>query len=642
MSANGNFYRFDDVTIDCENFRVQKDGRNITLTPRAFDVLIFLIKNSGRVVEKQEIFDQVWKDTFVGDNALTKIIKEIRQAINDDASQPRYIETVPKRGYRFIANIKNEDEQANQASIIEKPQQEISDREIRQTEESLPAKRKNFLLIGAIVSVFLILALGFLAFSEWRGGITVNNAPIDSIAVLPFENTAGDANLEYLSDGITENIINTLSRLPNLRVSPRTTVFYYKNKPEDPRTIGQALRVRAVLTGRIVQRGDVLTIQTDLIDVDRSSQIWGQQYNRPSADVINLQTEIANTIAERLRLRLSSAEQKQLTERSTENPEAFRLYLKGRFFLNKRTEENIKKSIEYFNQAIELDPAYALAYTGIADAYITLGFGYLYSTDPSVNLFPAARTAALKALAIDNNLAEAHVSLGMIKERYEWDFAAAEREYLRAIELNPDYPMAHHRYGLFLWAMERFDEANAELARARELDPLSAIIHSDSGLPFYSQRQHDKAIEFFKKAIEIEPDFRVAHYNLARSYAFLGRHDEAIAAAGKSFLPAEPFRADGTKKINVLLAQIYAMTGRKPEAQQLLAELEKQPDYIIPFTVAGIYAALGEKEKAFALLEKAYEQRSGLMVQLKVMPLFDSLRDDPRYQELLEKVGFPQ
>lgn len=646
MSANDYFYRFDDVTIDCENFRVQKDGQNIPLSPRAFDVLILLVKNAGRVVEKQEIFDQVWKNTFVGDNALAKSIKEIRQAINDDASQPRFIETVPKRGYRFIANIKNEEteiklnDQSNQASVLQKSQEEISDQKRRKAKESLSTKRNNFVFIGAVISGILVLALGFLAFTEWRREIVDYEAPIDSIAVLPFENTAGDANLEYLSDGITENIINTLSRLPNLRVSPRTTVFYYKNKPEDPQTIGRLLRVRAVLTGRIVQRGDTLTIQTDLIDVDRKAQIWGQQYFRPSAEIINLQTEIANTIAERLRLRLSSAEQKQLTARSTDNPEAFRLYLKGRYFLNKRTEENIIKSIEYFNQAIEQDPAYALAYTGISDAYITLSLGY--STTPSVNLFPAAKTAALKALTIDDRLAEAHVSLGMIKERYEWDFAAAEREYKRAIELNPDYAAAHHRYGLFLWAMERHGEGNAELEHARELDPLSAIIHSDSGLPFYSMGQQEKAIEFFKKAIEIEPDFRVAHYNLARSYSFMGRSDEAIAEANKSFLPDEPFRADGTKKINLLLAQIYAMTGRKQDARRLLAELEKQPDYIIPFTLAGIYAALGEKEKAFALLEKAHEQRSGMLVQLKVMPLFDDLRNDSRYQELLRKIGFPQ
>ncbi len=626
MSAKENLYHFGDVTVDCENFRVQQNGQNITLAPRAFDVLIFLIHNRNRVVEKQEIFDSVWKDTFVSDNALTKIIKDIRQALDDDASQPRYIETVPKRGYRFIADVKNE------GAVKSEHKVSASEKSLIQS----PPKRKKLLLFGTLV--LIILALAIFAFVKINSDATSESAPIDSIAVLPFENTSEDANLEYLSDGITENIINTLSRLPNLRVSPRSSVFYYKGKPEDPHTIGQALRVRAVLTGKIVQRGDVLTIQTELIDVDRKAQIWGQQYNRPSSDVINLQTEIANTIAERLRLRLNSAEQKQLTAHSTNNPEAFRLYLQGRFYLNKRTEENIRKSVEYFNQSIELDPVYALAYTGIADAYINLSSGY--STAPTSDLFPAAKTAVLKALAIDDDLAEAHVSLGTIKERYEWDFAGAENEYKRAIELNSDYATAHHRYGLFLFVMERFDEANAELARARELDPLSAIIYADSGVPFYSLGQHEKAIELFQKALEIEPDFRVAHFYLARSYALTGRHDEAIAEAHKSFAPAEPFRPDGTKKINGLLAVIYAMTGRKTEARALLAEMEKQTEYIIPFNLAVIYAELGDKEQAFVWLEKAYQQRAGLIIQLKVTPHFDNLRGDPRFEDLLRRVGF--
>ena len=310
VSSNENIYRFDDVTVDGENFRVRKGGQDITLTPRAFDVLIFLIKNRGRAVEKQEIFDRVWKDTFVTDNALTKIIKEIRRAFEDDASQPRYIETVPKRGYRFIAELQAETE-------VETPDENSKTEKSRKTVAPPFSKGKKLLLLAALVLGAMLLAAGFLAFTEWRSEMAALNAPIDSIAVLPFENSTQDQNIEYLSDGLTENIINTLSRLPNLRVLPRSTVFYYKNKPEDPHTIGRILRVRAVLTGKVMQRGDRLTVQIELIDVDRKAQIWGQQYNRPFADVISLQEEIADAIADRLRFRLNGTEQKQLTERFT-------------------------------------------------------------------------------------------------------------------------------------------------------------------------------------------------------------------------------------------------------------------------------------------------------------------------------------
>jgi TolB-like protein/DNA-binding winged helix-turn-helix (wHTH) protein/Flp pilus assembly protein TadD len=622
LSTNGNLYRFDDVTVDGENFRVQKNGRSITLTPRAFDVLIFLIRNSKRVVEKQEIFDSVWKDIFVSDNALTKIIKEIRQAINDDANQPRYIETVPKRGYRFIADIKNgtETKELDETRNIEKSPETI-----------LPpsAKRKNFLIIGVVVLGLLILSLGFLVFSEWRSEIAAENAPIDSIAVLPFENAGQDPNLEYLSDGITENIINSLARLPNLRILPRSTVFYYKNKPEDPHTIGRMLRVSSVLTGKVVQRGDTLIIQTELIDINRKAQIWGQQYNRPFTDVFNVQENIAREIALNLRLHITGAEQEQLARRNTENTEAYRLYLQGRFYWNKRTPKDLQKSTEYFGQAIALDQNYALAYAGLADAFAQIAN---YGGAPPREAMPKAKEAILKALSLDNNLAEAHAALGFILMCYDFDFAGSEREYGRAVELNPNYATAHLFYGELLMYLGRFEESFVEYGRALEIDPLSLITRRMYGESLLYAGKYDEAVAQYKQALDLDANFASAHYSLSVVYQLQGNYAGAIEEFAKSQ------EIIGERQNAALARESFAKGGWQ---EYLRAMTGKSQQVNLPlYTLATLHAALGEKNKAFAELEKAYENREHFLIWIKVDPRLEHLHDDPRFQDLLRRIGF--
>ena len=635
------FYEFDNFLVDVEKRQLFRDGEPVTLTPKVFDTLLVFVTNNDRVLEKSELMEHLWADSFVEEANLTQNVSTLRKVLGENRNDHKFLVTVPGRGYRFVAPVRELPDEDTELVVHEKTHTQIILQETETVEQNValpPPASENIshrTYLFAALALVVISLLGFGAFYLFRSNTKPPLATIDSLAILPFANA--DSETEYFSEGLTDNLINRFSQLSGIRVTSRNTAFRYKQQNLTSAEIGRKLGVKAVLTGSVTQHGDKVKIQTELIDVANDAQLWGQTFDAPFSEIIKAQDTIAREIAGKLRLRLSGDEQKRLAKHETDNPEAFRLYLKGRYFWNKRTEENIRKSIEYFNEAIALDPDYALAYTGIADAYIILGTGF--TTAPTSELLPPAKQAALKALAIDDESAEAHTSLATLKERYEWDFTGAEQEYKRAIELNPEYATAHHRYALFLWMMKRFDEANAEFTRARELDPLSAIIYADSGLPFYSSRQHERAIEYFQKALEIEPDFKLAHFYLARSYAFIGKHEEAIAEANKSFAPDNLFRPDGTKKINGLLPIIYALVGRKNEARAILAELENQPDYILPFNHAAIYAALGEKEQAFSWLNRAYRERASGMVQLKVNPVFDNLRDDPRFADLQRRVG---
>jgi serine/threonine-protein kinase len=456
---------------------------------------------------------------------------------------------------------------------------------------------------------------------------------IDSLAVLPLVNASGDANMDYLSDGITESIINALSQLPKVRVVARSTVFRYKGQEVDAKEVGEQLSVRAVLTGRVRYLGDTLMIGTELIDVANDAQLWGEHYNRKLSDIFEVQAEIAREISDKLRVRLTGKEKKQLAKRHTDNAEAYKLYLKGRFHWNKRTRESLKKGIEYFQQAIEKDSRYALAFTGLADCYNSLSrFGWLSPGEA----MPKAKEAAERALQIDGNLAEAHNSRAFVAENYEWVWSIAEREYKRAIALNPNYATAHQWYGEYLATIGRFDEGLEQLKQAEHLDPLSLIINSDLGLPFFFARQYDRAIEQWRKTIELDPDFWLAHYALALVYEQKGMYGEAIAESKKALnlFGDSPWVLGG-------LGHIYAVSGQRDEAYQVLDELKERSTerYISPFDLAIIYAGLGEKDQAFEWLEKAYEERNQWMTWLKVEPRLDVLRSDPRFIDLVQRVG---
>lgn len=459
------------------------------------------------------------------------------------------------------------------------------------------------------------------------------NEPIDSLAIMPFVNASQDPNAEYLSDGITETIINSLSQLPQLRVMARSTVFRYKGKEVDPREVGNDLDVRAVMLGRVLQLGDQLVIKTELVDVVDGSQLWGAQYNRKPADILAVQDEIAGKIFEKLRPRLTGDHTMPPVKRYTDNTEAYQCYLKGRFYTSKATRDGLQKGIEHFNQAIEIDPTYALAYCGLAEAYYGLSSAHL----PPKEAMPKARAAAIKALEIDDELAEAHASLALVNAFFDWNWSEAENEYRRAIELNPGYASAHHWYGWYLALMGRLDQATAEMRHAQELDPLSLEITADLGLSFFFARRYDVAIKQFQKALEMDQNFIWARFFMGWADEQRGLIDEAIAEYQKAW------QVEEAMVIKAALGHAYAIGGRNEEARAILSESEHASDgkHLSPYDSAIIHTALKEDEKAFACLEQAYENRSEALVWLKVDPRLDRLRTNPKFIDLLQRVGLP-
>ncbi len=478
-------------------------------------------------------------------------------------------------------------------------------------------------------TALVVLLLGAAVWLYWGRQVQA----FDSLAVLPLVNASGDAETEYLSDGITEALINSLSQFPQLkRVIARSTVASYKNKEIDPRKVGQELNVRAVLTGKMIQRGNDLIIVAELVNTTDGARLWGDQYQRKLAELMTIQAEIAKQITDNLRLRLTGEEQQRLTKRYTDNPEAYQLYLKGRYYSNQLTIEGCKKGIELMHQAIDLDPTNALAYAGLADAYADASSVCL----PANEALPHVKAAAEKALKLDDTLVEAHTMLAVIKANFEWNWAEAEKEFKRTIELRPSYARAHQAYGLFLMMQGRTDEAIAEMTRAHDLDPLTNSLSASLGWFYYLARRYDEALARSQQLIKLVPGLAVAHYNLGMIYEQQGKHEEAIAAFNQAQL-LDP----GNQAISALLCHAYASAGRKDQAQRLLADLIQQSNKgnLDPVGVGTIYAALGDRDQAFVWLEKSYQIREDNLLFLKVDPKFDSLRLDPRYAELLQRLN---
>jgi serine/threonine protein kinase/Flp pilus assembly protein TadD len=482
---------------------------------------------------------------------------------------------------------------------------------------------------AAIAAVAVVLLM-VLAGASWFYRSHIGGETIDSLAVLPFVNGSGDPNMEYLSDGITESLINSLSQLPKLVVKSRDSAFHYKGKDTDAETVGRELGVRAVFKGRVSQVGDNLAISAELIDTRNNDHIWGQQYSRKASDIFTLQGDIAKEITAALRTRLTHDDEKRMDKSYTANPEAYQDYLRGRFWWNKKTEEGLNKGIEYFQQAIAKDPNYAMAYDGLADSYISLGSGFVVPKEA----FPKAKEATLRALEIDDTLAEAHASLGYIKANYDWDWSGGERELQRAIELNPGDATAHEFYSVALYRMGRFREGIAEGKRALELDPLSLINNRNLGVAFYAARQYDQAIEQFRKTLELDPNFLAAHQWLGNAYVQKSMYKEGIAEIEKdlAIYPGYPLSLSW-------LGYSYAVAGRRADAERTLGKLNElsKEKHVPAVDRARIYAGLGEKDKAFEWLEKGYEDRS--TVGITVQPPFDPLRSDPRFADLLRRMN---
>ena len=461
---------------------------------------------------------------------------------------------------------------------------------------------------------------------------------ISSLAVLPFVNASNDPNSEYLSDGITESLINNLSQVPTLAVMSRSAVFRYKGHDVDPQVVAHDLKVDGVVTGRIVQRGDQLIISAELIDAHTNHNLWGDQYDRKVSDVLAVQQEITRAISDKLREHLSGESKKQVAKGGTNDPEAYQLYLKGRYYWEKRTRDSLEKAKDYFNQAIEKDPNYALAYVGLADYYDVLPD---YAPTSRSETTPKARAAAEKALAIDDTLPEAHATLGSSYED-SWNWANAEQEYKRALELNPNYAKAHKMYSLYLSTkLARNQEALAEMKRAVELDPLNLNYNGNLAEQYFEGRQYDLAVEQFKKVIEMDPSFPSAHYGLAFTYLQMARYDQWLDEWKKA-AALNSDKEDAAVADEV--AKVYAQSGFHAalvKRVDLYTQLAKRR-YVDPADIGYQYARLGDKDQAFAWLEKAYAEKSGSIQALKIVPEMDSLRTDPRYIDLLKRMGLPQ
>ncbi len=642
--------RFGAYEADPRSGELRKHGLGIALEEKPFQALVILLQHPNEVVTREELRTQLWPaDIFIDfDNSLNTVIAKVRRALNDSAENPRFIETVGRRGYRFMAPVESsapDDDQrvyavtpaaqgASSVIVLDLPKAAASEHAAgpglaRKPQTHRTAVRYTFLIAGALVAIAVLLVglnVGGLRDRFLPGS---SSGPIKSLAVLPLENLSGDKEQDYFAEGMTDELTTNLAKIRSLRVISRTTMMQYREAHKSLPQIAEELHVDAVVEGSVVRSGGTVRITAQLIDAHRDRHLWAQSYEREVGQILNVQDSVALDIASAVRAELGPEEHESLTRQRSVNPEAYESYLRGRNKLGKQAPAPIKDSLQDFQRAIDLDPLYAPAYSGLADAYSLMAN---YSALSPKEAFPPAKAAALKALSLDPLLSEAHSSLALVKCSYDWDWAGAEREYKRAIELSPSNAVAHHRYARFLSMVARHDEAIAEIERARELDPLSLGIQSNVGIALYYARRYDEAILESRKTLEIDPNRVWSRVFLALSYEQKGMYPEAIQEQER----VQPYFGGAP---TVGLAHLYALTGRTTEARRILKELEKEGSDADWFLIAGGYAALADKERAFNCLEKAYEKRDFFLPALAVNPWMDPLRSDPRFHDLLNRMG---
>lgn len=623
--SSGRKIYFDEFEVDLDRRAVLRAGEVLPLNPKAFDLLLALIERRGSPVSKDELLDRVWPGQFVEENNLTVHVSALRKLFGEKKNEHRYIITVPGRGYKFIGELR-EPETEILPTAKESPES-LSDRRTA-FDVSARAERPDRRWLVAI-SLVSVLALGAAGFFLWRGSERPGDVAVNSIAILPFKPLVADARDEALELGISDSLISGFSRLEAITVRPISAVRRYTDLEQDARAAGLALGVDAVLDGNIQRTGDRIRVSARLVRVDNGKIIWAETFDEKFTDIFAVQDSISQRMIAALALQLSGDEREDLVKKYTANTDAYHLYLKGRFFWSKLTPEGLQKSIDFYTQAIEIDPNYALAYAGLADSYNLLGS---YGFWPLKESHPKARAAAEKALAIDRELGEAHASLAAVIADYYWDWAAADDHFQRAIELNPNYPLARSWYSQQLARMGRVDEAVEEAIRARELDPLSTSAIAHVGLALLRARRYDEAIAELKKALELDPRALDAHIFLGFVYVQQGRDDEAIAA-----FRTVVDQSGRNPSLLPLLGFGYASAGKRAEAEAILKEMSSGSER--PFETALIYIGLGDHDLAFEWMEKAFEARAWQLGFLKVEPLFDPIRSDPRYTDLLRRIG---
>lgn len=640
-------FEFDFYRLDPAERLLVRDGVPVPLEPKVFETLLVLIRHGGRLVTKDQLMKEVWPDTFVEESNLVRHISILRKALSRGDEEPPYIETVSKLGYRFVGHVRaptiEQTEvilQSAKVSVVVEDEESSSrtndpvDTNNHKRQEFTSIKRRW--LAGGLT--LAIAAAGVTAAAVYFRLFASRTQAIDSVAILPFVNVGASPEMEYLSDGITESLTNSLSQLPGLKVMSRNSVVRYKGSETNAQQAGSTLGVRAVLIGKLIQRGNDLIVSAELVDVRDNSHLWGDSYDRKLSDLQAVQMELARDVSQQLRPKLSNEAQQRLAKPATENSEAYELYLKGRYALNNLTRQQ-RSGLGYFEQAVERDPGYALAYAGMAESYVLMAdLGATFKLPPK-DAYTRAKAAALRALEIDDTLAEAHVSLGRIAFNYEWDWAGAEREFKRAIALKPDFVPAHHWYSHVLISQGRFDESLAESLHALALDPLDVAMNFHLGFHYWNARQYDQASAQLEKTLTMDPNHHETHGILSLVYVQQRRYREAMAERQKSM------ELGGWDKRG-FLGYLYAVSGRRGEAQKLLAQLldEAKSKPVSAYNIARIYTGLGEKEQAFSWLERAIAERDSnlTMPGLKPDVQLDTLRSDPRFQELLRRMRLSQ
>jgi TolB-like protein/DNA-binding winged helix-turn-helix (wHTH) protein/Tfp pilus assembly protein PilF len=635
----------DDFELDLRAYELRRSGRRLRLERIPMELLLLLVEQRGEIVTRDQIVERVWgKDVFLDtDNSINAAIRKIRQILKDDPEEPRFVQTVTGRGYRFIAPVIAAPTSTPPLQVVTR--QAVPAEDFDRTEASagrVSPARASRIRPARLVGILLVLVvIGIAIGAYWQSSrARVRRASPSGrlmLAVLPFENLTGDATQDYFSDGMTEEMITQLGNLDpsHLGVIARTSVMHYQHSHQPLDQIGRELGVQYVLEGSVRRDSDKVRITAQLIQMKDQSHLWARQYDRELSSLLALQGEIAHETADEIRIALG--DHKPTTppgpvSLSPRTYEAYDLYLKGQYFWNKRTVDGFQRAIEYFQQALAKDPNYARAYAGIADSYALIGG---YSGAPQTEFEPKARAAALRAVEIDDSLPEAHTALALIVQNYDWDWQTAEKEFRRAIELNPNYATAHHWYAEHLMWLGRFDEAFQESERARQLDPLSLIIATDNAAILYYSRQYDRAIERFRAVREMDPSF--SHAGMIRgAYAQEGMFADVLAEIKKE----RRLLGDGPWSWSEQ-AYILGRTGQRVRARRALAKLEQwnQRQPVDPALFAYAHIGMGNKDEAFVWLEKAYAQHSNAMSSLKVNPIYDPLRGDPRFQDLLRRVG---
>jgi TolB-like protein/DNA-binding winged helix-turn-helix (wHTH) protein/Flp pilus assembly protein TadD len=631
--------RFEAFEIDLRSGELWERGNRVRLQDQPFQVLRVLLERPGEIVTRDELKQIVWPaDTFVDfDDGLNTAVRKIRDALGDSAEKPRFIETFPRRGYRFVARLADAEpsllprvtKESEESLEPENADLRTSDSAVLATQKAFTRRRWGVLLAGV---AGLAIFSAVLALYRARSATGAKQPPIKSIAVLPLTNLSGDPTQDYLADGMTEALIGRLSEIHNLRVVSRTSATRFKDTHLSVSEIAKTLHVDAIVEGSVIRDGSRIRVQAQLIRATTDEHFWSEAYDRELRDVLSLQSDVAQSIAQRVEVTVTGEEHARISSAPTVDPEAYEAYLKGRYYWNKRTAAGMPRAALYFQQAITKDPGYGAAYSGLADCNSGLAWhGFMSPAE----VLPRAYAAAQKAVEIDPQSAEAHASLALVL-LHKWDWPDAEVEFKRALELNPHYANVYHWYGDYLSIQGRHDDALIEAKRALELDPLNLMIGTWLGLRYYLAGRYDLAIEQSRNTVDLDPNFAAAHLILGESYMRRGKHKEALDELQK----ATTLSGDSP----LYMAQVgvsLAVAGEKKEALRVIRELQdiSGKRYVSPYGIAQIYAALNDKEQTYKWLETAYDDRAVWMSYLAVDPAFDSIRSEEHFRDLLRRVG---